>query len=88
MDTGSTEETRYRRQAGDALRRWAEQGRPAGVVRVLERQGFGTVATSQLLAGTEDGDRAGELSVVGEVLAARRGRSGGPLTTAAGRIGG
>ncbi|MFN2478727.1 MAG: hypothetical protein ABR615_06095 [Pseudonocardiaceae bacterium] len=139
MDTGSTEETRHRRQAGDALRRWAEQGRPAGVVRVLERQGFGTVATSQLLAGTEDGDRAGELfegtmdtvalpllssvvsapgtakghvtevnaldaglacaggaarpaetavSVVGEVLAARRRRSGGPLATAAGRIGG
>lgn len=27
------------------------------------------------------------VSVVGEVLAARRGRSGGPLATAAGRIG-
>jgi xanthine dehydrogenase accessory factor len=59
MDTVSTEETRQHRQAGDALRRWAEQGRPAGVVRVLERHGFGTVATGQLLAGTADGDRAG-----------------------------
>ena len=55
----NTEETRHRRQAGAALRRWAEQGRPAGVVRVLERHGFGTVATGQLLAGTADGDRAG-----------------------------
>jgi xanthine dehydrogenase accessory factor len=61
MDTVSTEETRHHRQAGDAQRRWAEQGRPAGVVRVLERQGFGTVATGRLLAGTEDGDRAGAL---------------------------
>ncbi len=57
--TVSTEETRHRRQAGDALRRWAQQGRPSGVVRVLERHGFGTVATGQLLAGTADGDRAG-----------------------------
>jgi xanthine dehydrogenase accessory factor len=57
----STEETRHRRQAGDALRRWTEQGRSAAVVRVLERQGFGTVATGQLLAGTADGDRAGAL---------------------------
>jgi xanthine dehydrogenase accessory factor len=61
MDTVSTEEPRRRRQAGDALRRWAEQGRPSGVVRVLERHGFGTVATGQLLAGTADGDRAGAL---------------------------
>ena len=61
MDMVNTEETRHRRQAGDALRRWAEQGRPAGVVRVLERHGFGTVATGQLLAGTADGDRAGAL---------------------------
>ncbi len=61
MDTISTEEPRRRRQAGDALRRWAEQGRPSGVVRVLERYGFGTVATGQLLAGTADGDRAGVL---------------------------
>jgi xanthine dehydrogenase accessory factor len=30
-------------------------------VRVLERHGFGTVATGQLLAGTEDGERAGGL---------------------------
>jgi xanthine dehydrogenase accessory factor len=55
----STEETRHRRQAGHALRHWVEQGRPAGVVRVLERHGFGTVATGQLLAGTAGGDRAG-----------------------------
>jgi xanthine dehydrogenase accessory factor len=61
MDTVSAEEPRRRRQAGDALRRWAEQGRPSGVVRVLERYGFGTVATGQLLAGTADGDRAGAL---------------------------
>lgn len=59
MDIVNTEETRHRRQTGDALRRWAEQGRPAGVVRVLERHGFGTVATGQLLAGTADGERAG-----------------------------
>lgn len=61
MGTVSTEEPRIRREAGDALRRWAEQGRPAGVVRVLERHGFGTVATGQLLAGTGDGERAGAL---------------------------
>jgi xanthine dehydrogenase accessory factor len=59
MNTVNAEETRYRRQAGAALRRWAEEGRPTGVVRVLERHGFGTVATGQLLAGTADGDRAG-----------------------------
>ncbi|MDQ3763093.1 MAG: XdhC family protein [Actinomycetota bacterium] len=61
MNTVSTEEMSHRRQAGDALRRWAEQGRPSGVVRVLERHGFGTVATGQLLAGTAEGDRAGAL---------------------------
>jgi xanthine dehydrogenase accessory factor len=59
MDTVNTEETRQRRQAGEALRRWAAQGRPSGVVRVLERHGFGTVATGQLLAGAADGERAG-----------------------------
>ncbi len=59
MNTVNAEETRYRRQAGAALRRWAGEGRPAGVVRVLGRHGFGTVATGQLLAGTADGDRAG-----------------------------
>lgn len=61
MGTVSTDEPRTRRQAGDALRRWAEQGRASGVVRVLERHGFGTVATGQLLAGTADGERAGAL---------------------------
>lgn len=59
MDTVNTEENRQRRQAGDALRRWAAQGRSSAVVRVLERHGFGTVATGQLLAGTADGERAG-----------------------------
>ncbi|HEU0088857.1 MAG TPA: XdhC family protein [Pseudonocardiaceae bacterium] len=59
--TVSTEESSSRRQAGDALRRWAEQGRPAAVVRVLQRHGFGTVATGQLLAGTAEGERAGVL---------------------------
>ncbi|MGH3795191.1 MAG: XdhC family protein [Pseudonocardiaceae bacterium] len=60
----STEEPRSPRslgQAGDALRRWAEQGRRCGVVRVLERHGFGTVSTGQLLAGTSDGEQAGGL---------------------------
>ncbi len=64
MGTVRTEEPRSQRslsQAGDALRRWAGQGRAAGVVRVLERHGFGTVATGQLLAGTADGERAGAL---------------------------
>lgn len=61
MGTASTEEPRHRRQAGQALQRWAEQGRDAAVVRVLERHGFGTVATGQLLAGTADGERAGGL---------------------------
>jgi xanthine dehydrogenase accessory factor len=59
METVTTEETRQRRQAGDALRRWAAEGRPSGVVRVLQRHGFGTVAAGQLLAGTADGGRAG-----------------------------
>lgn len=61
MGTVSTEEPRNRRLAGDALRRWAQEGRSAGVVRVLERHGFGTVATGQLLAGADDGQRAGAL---------------------------
>ncbi|MGH3938599.1 MAG: XdhC family protein [Pseudonocardiaceae bacterium] len=61
MGAVSTEGPRHRQQAGNALRRWAEQGRAAGVVRVLERHGFGTVATGQLLAGTADGERAGAL---------------------------
>lgn len=61
MATVSTEEPRLRQQAGAALHRWAGEGRRAAVVRVLERHGFGTVATGQLLAGTEDGERAGDL---------------------------
>lgn len=61
MGTVNTEDARLRRQAGQALRRWADQGRAAAVVRVLERHGFGTVATGQLLAGSADGERVGAL---------------------------
>jgi xanthine dehydrogenase accessory factor len=61
VDMGNTDETRQHRQAGEALRRWAAQGRSSGVVRVLERHGFGTVATGQLLAGTADGEQAGSV---------------------------
>jgi xanthine dehydrogenase accessory factor len=47
------------RQLGAALREWAPQG--VGVVRVLERHGFGTVESGQLLAGRIDGALAGTL---------------------------
>ncbi|MDQ3154345.1 MAG: hypothetical protein M3R63_22380, partial [Actinomycetota bacterium] len=57
----STEIAQARREAGEALRRWAAEGRAIGVVRVLERHGFGTVAPGQLLVGTRDGARAGSL---------------------------
>ncbi|MGH3977385.1 MAG: hypothetical protein ACRDRZ_00005, partial [Pseudonocardiaceae bacterium] len=57
----STDDPLTRRQSGEALRRWADEGRPAAVVRVLERHGFGTVEPGQLLAGTADGERAGAL---------------------------
>lgn len=47
------------RDLGAALRTWAADG--VGVVRVLERHGFGTVESGQLLAGTADGSVAGLL---------------------------
>lgn len=39
------------------MRRWASTG--VGVVRVLDRHGFGTVEPGQLLAGTADGSTSG-----------------------------
>ncbi|HEX6445935.1 MAG TPA: XdhC family protein [Streptosporangiales bacterium] len=47
------------REVGQAIQRWASDG--VGVVRVLERHGFGTVEPGQLLAGTVDGSVAGRL---------------------------
>ncbi len=47
------------RELGTALRSWAADG--VGVVRVLERHGFGTVESGQLLAGTASGAAAGQL---------------------------
>ena len=47
------------RELGAALRSWAGVG--VGVVRVLERHGFGTVESGQLIAGTVDGSTAGAL---------------------------
>jgi xanthine dehydrogenase accessory factor len=47
------------RQLGTALRRMAGDG--LGVVRVLDRHGFGTVESGQLLAGTASGELAGVL---------------------------
>lgn len=55
---GSTADTTLR-QLGAALRTWAPDG--VGVVRVLERHGFGTVESGQLLAGRGDGSLAGAL---------------------------
>jgi xanthine dehydrogenase accessory factor len=47
------------RELGSALRRWASEG--VGVVRVLERHGFGTVESGQMVAGTAAGSVAGAL---------------------------
>jgi xanthine dehydrogenase accessory factor len=47
------------RELGAALRSWAADG--VGVVRVLDRHGFGTVESGQLLAGTASGSVAGLL---------------------------
>ncbi|MQA79727.1 MAG: hypothetical protein GEV10_14815 [Streptosporangiales bacterium] len=47
------------RDLGTAIRSWADEG--VGVVRVLDRHGFGTVEAGQLLAGTGGGDVAGRL---------------------------
>ena len=50
------------RGLGAALRRWAEGGAAlVGVVRVLDRHGFGTVEAGQLLTAAPDGDIAGTL---------------------------
>lgn len=50
------------RALGAALVRWAGAGAPAvGVVRVLDRHGFGTVEAGQLLGAAPDGDVAGVL---------------------------
>ncbi|MFR9802244.1 XdhC family protein [Pseudonocardia sp. RS010] len=51
-----------RRELGAALRRWAADGTGSiGVVRVLDRHGFGAVESGQLLAGTTAGESAGLL---------------------------
>jgi len=48
------------RELGAALQRWATAGTPPlGVVRVLDRHGFGTVESGQIVAGTVDGQLAG-----------------------------
>lgn len=48
------------RELGAALRGWVEGGAATvGVVRVLERHGFGTVEAGQLLTAAPDGDIAG-----------------------------
>ena len=49
------------RELGSALRGLAGAGGGVGVVRVLERHGFGTVESGQLLAGTATGAVAGRL---------------------------
>jgi xanthine dehydrogenase accessory factor len=54
--------TTFPRELGHALRRWARDGAPAvGVVRVLDRHGFGTVEPGQLLAADRAGATAGQL---------------------------
>ncbi|MCW0216413.1 MAG: XdhC family protein [Pseudonocardia sp.] len=50
------------RELGSALRRWGTGGSGSiGVVRVLERHGFGTVESGQLVAGTAAGETSGVL---------------------------
>ena len=50
------------RLLGAALRRWVEGGAGTiGVVRVLDRHGFGTVEAGQLFTAAPDGDIAGML---------------------------
>lgn len=63
MRTPTTPTTDPRRELGAALRRWSAGGGAAGigVVRVLERHGFGSVESGQLLAGTPDGEVRGVL---------------------------
>lgn len=60
--TAATPEVERRtdhRRLGAALQRWSGDG--VGVVRVLDRHGFGTVEPGQLLVGSAAGDVAGEL---------------------------
>ncbi|WP_345378231.1 XdhC family protein [Pseudonocardia yuanmonensis] len=61
-DQSTSPTTDPRRELGAALRRWAAGGAGSiGVVRVLDRHGFGTVESGQLLAGTPSGETAGLL---------------------------
>jgi xanthine dehydrogenase accessory factor len=55
----STSTASVNRELGAALRRWARHG--VGVVRVLERHGFGTVEPGQLLAASAAGETAGRV---------------------------
>ncbi|WP_296377143.1 MULTISPECIES: XdhC family protein [unclassified Pseudonocardia] len=57
--TQTTDSNTRLRELGTALRRMAGDG--LGVVRVLDRHGFGTVESGQLLAGTASGALAGVL---------------------------
>lgn len=59
MTTGTDPAPASLRDLGASLRRWT--GSPVGVVRVLDRHGFGTVESGQLLAGTAEGEVAGEV---------------------------
>lgn len=53
------DEDDFPRELGTAIRQWAAGG--VGVVRLLDRHGFGTVAAGQVLVGTADGAVAGGL---------------------------
>ena len=59
---GTTSDPSGLRELGAALRRWAGDGTGAvGVVRVLDRHGFGTVEAGQLVAASPGGGTAGVL---------------------------
>lgn len=59
-DVTAPDPTARLRDLGAALRRFAGEG-DVGVVRVLERHGFGTVESGQLVVGSAGGARAGVL---------------------------
>lgn len=64
MTVGTRSTPTALRDLGTALRRWAAgvvagSAPGLGVVRVLDRHGFGTVESGQILAGTATGDVAG-----------------------------
>lgn len=60
MTTGTDPVPSSLRDLGAALQRWAgSSDATLGVVRVLDRHGFGTVESGQLLVGTASGERAG-----------------------------